>query len=106
MIERWRIGDDDARALLGGLSRSTFRAWRRRPERPLRTDALVRLSCLLGIFDALNRLYGEKLADAWVSLPNACPIFAGRTPLAFMIAGGIPALLAVRRLLDARRTGA
>lgn len=106
MIERWSIGDDDARALLRGLSRSTYRAWRRRPERTLDTDTLARLSCLVGIFEALNMLHGEKLADAWVSLPNGNPVFGGRTPLAFMTAGGIPALLTVRRLLDARRAGA
>jgi len=31
--------------------------------------------------------------------------FAGQTPLSYMIAGGLPAMQIVRRLLDARRAG-
>ena len=66
---------------------------------------LTRVSYLIGIFKALNVLYGEKLADEWVRLPNQNPIFAGRTPLAYMMAGGVTSLQTVRRLLDARRGG-
>jgi hypothetical protein len=32
-------------------------------------------------------------------------MFAGRTALAYMISGGLPAMQAVRRLLDGRRGG-
>jgi hypothetical protein len=45
------------------------------------------------------------VADEWVHLPNRNPIFAGDTPLAYMIRGGLPAMQTVRRLLDARRAG-
>jgi hypothetical protein len=38
-------------------------------------------------------------------LPNTNPLFGGRRPLDHMIAGGLPALQVVRRLLDARRGG-
>jgi hypothetical protein len=40
-----------------------------------------------------------------VQLPNRNPIFAGATPLAYMIHGGLPAMQTVRRLLDGRRAG-
>jgi hypothetical protein len=66
---------------------------------------LTRLSLLTGIYKALNVLYSEKLADAWIQLPNTNPLFSGRPPLASMIAGGIPAMQTIRRLLDARRGG-
>ena len=66
---------------------------------------MTRLSYLVGIFKALNILYGERLADEWVSLPNDNVVFGGRTPLSYMIAGGVPAMQTVRRLLDARRGG-
>ena len=105
IVERWHIRDEDARALLGGLSNGPYYAWRKQPERTLDTDTLTRLSYLVGIFKALNILYGERLADEWVSLPNDNPIFGGRTPLSYMIAGGVPAMQTVRRLLDARRGG-
>jgi hypothetical protein len=40
-----------------------------------------------------------------VQLPNTNPLFTGRTPLAYMLQGGTPAMEVVRRLLDARRGG-
>jgi len=43
--------------------------------------------------------------DEWVQMPNSNPIFAGQTPLAYIIRGGLPAMQTVRRLLDARRAG-
>ena len=105
IVGRWSIRDEDARVLLGGLSNGPYYSWRKDPERTLDTDMLTRVSYLFGIFKALNVLYGEKLADEWVRLPNHNPIFAGRTPLAYMMAGGVPSLQTVRRLLDARRGG-
>ena len=105
IVERWSIRDEDARVLLGGLSNGPYYSWRKDPERTLDTDMLTRVSYLIGIFKALNVLYGEKLADEWVRLPNQNPIFAGRTPLAYMMAGGVTSLQTVRRLLDARRGG-
>ena len=105
IADRWGIRDEDARALLGGLSNGPYYSWRKNPDRTLDTDTLTRISYLVGIFKALNILYGETLADEWVRLPNANRIFGGRTPLALMVTGGLPAMQTVRRLLDARRGG-
>lgn len=71
----------------------------------LDTDRLYRVSYLIGIFKALQILYSEKLADAWIQLPNRNRIFGGQAPLAYMMKGGLPAMQTVRRLLDARRGG-
>jgi hypothetical protein len=105
IVERWKVRDEDARALLGGVSNGPYYTWRKDPKRTLGADTLQRISFLVGIFKALNILYGEKLADEWVRLPNQNRIFGGQTPLEYMKAGGIPALSTVRRLLDARRGG-
>lgn len=105
IADRWGVKDEDARALLGGISNGPYYRWKKDPERTLDTDTLTRISYLVGIFKALNILYGRALADEWVRLPNANRIFGGRSPLAFMAAGGVPALQTVRRLLDARRGG-
>jgi hypothetical protein len=105
MMERWNVRDEDARALLGGISNGPFYELKKNTERVLETDRLQRISYLVGIFKALNVLYSEQLADAWVQLPNENRIFVGRTPLAYMIKGGLPAMQVVRRLLDARRGG-
>jgi hypothetical protein len=103
IIDRWSVRDEDARALLGGLSNGPYYEMKKKPERILDTDRLLRISYLIGIFKALNILYSKKLADEWVRLPNSNRIFGGQTPLAFMVKGGLPAMQTVRRLLDARR---
>jgi hypothetical protein len=90
---------------LGGISNGAFYSLKRRPARSLDQDRLTRISLLLGIFKALNILYSRKLADAWIQLLNGNPMFGGSTPLAYMLKGGMPAMVRVRQLLDARRGG-
>ena len=66
----WKLRDEDARELLGGLSSSAFYEWKKNPDRLLEVDRITRISYLIGIYKALHILYGDKLADEWVSLPN------------------------------------
>lgn len=105
IMGRWQVRDEDARALLGGVTNGPYYELKRRPDRVLDVDRLTRVSLLIGIFKALNVLYSEALADRWVHLPNTNRVFAGVSPLAYMLQGGLPAILNVRRLLDARRAG-
>jgi hypothetical protein len=105
VMDRWGVRDGDARALLGGVSNGAFYEMKKKPERVLEADRLLRISYLIGVYKALNILYSEKLADGWMQLANSNRIFGGQTPLAYMIKGGLPALQTVRRLLDARRGG-
>jgi hypothetical protein len=105
IMARWRVRDEDARQLLGGIASSTLHLMKNDPDRLLDEDKLRRISYLVGIFKALNILYGESLADRWMQMPNKNRIFAGSTPLAYLISGGLPAFDTVRRLLDARRGG-
>ncbi|MYM87505.1 DUF2384 domain-containing protein [Rugamonas sp. FT82W] len=101
----WKLRDDDARELLGGISSSAYYEWKKHPERTLEVDCITRISYLLGIYKALHILYGDKLADEWMGLANTNLIFGGRTPLTYVTAGGLPAMQIVRQLLDARRGG-
>ena len=101
----WKLRDEDARELLGGLSSSAFYEWKKNPDRVLEVDRITRISYLLGIYKALHILYGDKLADEWIALPNKNLIFGGRTPLSQMLAGGLLAMQTVRKLLDSRRGG-
>lgn len=94
IADLWQISAPDADRLLGG-----------RVSHPLPLDVLTRISLLIGIFKALNILFSQPLADRWIRLPNRNPIFRGATPLAHMLAGGLPAMIEVRRLLDSRRGG-
>jgi hypothetical protein len=103
--ELWELRDEDARQLLGGMSNGAFYELKRKARGTLDQDRLTRISILTGIFKALNILYSKKLADRWIQLPNENPMFAGETPLVYMIKGGQPAMLRVRQLLDSRRGG-
>jgi Protein of unknown function (DUF2384) len=106
IMDRWQVRDEDARHLLGGVTNGPYYEMKKDPGgRVLDADKLLRVSYLVGIFKALHILHSERLADEWVGLPNSNRIFAGASPLAFMMAGGTPAMQTVRRLLDARRGG-
>src|SRR5271169_2148606 len=101
----WNLRDQDARQLLGGMSNGAYYELKKTGSRILDQDRLTRISLWTGIFKALNILYRKKLADRWVHFPNTNPMFGGETPLAYMIRGGVPAMLRVRQLLDSRRGG-
>jgi hypothetical protein len=106
LVKRWGLRDDDAKLLLGGVTNGPYYEMKKHPDdRVLDADTLLRISYLVGIFEALNSLHGQPLADEWMSLPNSNRIFGGGTPLAYLIQGGLPAMSTVRRLLDARRAG-
>ncbi len=108
IVHHWKIRDEDARELLGGISNGAYYQHKKNPRAPgksLDQDKLLRISYLIGIFKSLNILYSPRLADQWMQLPNSNPIFAGRTPLDYILRGGPPAMDVLRRLLDARRGG-
>lgn len=105
LAQAWNLRDEDACVLLGGVSSSSYYEWKKKPQRVLEVDRLTRISYLLGIYKSLHILYGDDLADKWVHMPNRNVLFGGRTPLAYMMEGGLLAMQAVRQLLDARRGG-
>lgn len=101
---RWRVRDEDARQLLGGISSGSFYSLKKN-SRALDQDTLTRVSLLVGIFKDLHILYSSRLADSWILLPNSNPMFRGNAPLAYMLRLGLPGMMHVRQLLDARRGG-
>ena len=103
LTAKWHVKDEDARELLGGISSSAFYEWKNDPSRLLDLDQIRRFSLLIGIYEALHMIYGDKLADEWVSLPNKNAVFAGRTPMQHMQTNGLTGMQTVRNLLDARR---
>ncbi len=106
LVARWNLRDEDAKQLLGSVTNGPYYEMKKHPDRRvLDPDTLLRISYLLGIFQALNVLHSRPLADDWISLPNSNRIFGGGTPLGYMIRGGLPAFNTVRRLLDARQVG-
>lgn len=101
-MKAWKIGEEDARNLLGGISSDRYTAMREAPlHKRLPNDMLIRISHLVGIFRALHTAFGHKLANTWMPRPITNSMFAGATPLAYCLEHGIARLKKVRRLLDA-----
>ncbi|MGC9949843.1 MAG: MbcA/ParS/Xre antitoxin family protein [Bryobacteraceae bacterium] len=102
----WQLRAEEQRALLGWPAESTFFKYKAGLVSTLPYDMLMRISLVLGIYKDLHVLYPEPdLANRWVRLPNANPLFGGQPALTLMTEGGIDGLYQVRRLLDGRRGG-
>src|ERR671921_1976936 len=81
----WDLSVADQRALLGWPATSTFHKYKGGDHGTLAFDTLTRISLVLGIYKALHVLYPDAaLADRWVKLPNANPMFGGRPALTLM----------------------
>ena len=104
IIDKWALDPDQGAALLGGIPRATFYKLKKTPA-ALTQDTLTRISYVVGIYKALNILLPAKYADSWMTQPNHDALFSGRTPLQYVIHGGIPALARVRSMLDTVRGG-
>ncbi len=103
---KWELNEAQARGLLGGVASSTYHAWKTHPKgKKLDQDTLMRISLVIGIYKALQIYFGKPWADRWVGLGNRGPLFAGRTPLEYMLQQGQPGMVEVRRMLDAWRGG-
>jgi uncharacterized protein (DUF2384 family) len=105
IVEKWELKNDDAMALLGGVSSGKYYEMKKSHKGELTQDQLTRVSLMIGIFKSLNILFSQKLANQWVSRPNSNPMFNNTPPLHVLIQGGMPGMMSVRRLLDSRRGG-
>jgi hypothetical protein len=101
---KWKLTVREQSGLLGWPAASTYHKYKAGHIGTLSFDTLIRISLVLGIYKDLHVLYPDaELANRWVRLPNANPLFGGRTALEFVIDNGVDGLYKVRRLLDARR---
>ena len=100
----WNLNVRQQRTLLGNPPSSTFFKWKRDMSGSVSRDVLERISYVLGIYKALQILLPDtERADAWISRPNAAPLFGGRSALDRMLGGNVGDLYAVRQYLDAQR---
>lgn len=105
IVERWGLTGAQASALLG-VSESTWdRIAAEKWSQPLSQDQLTRVSAITGVFKGLHLLFADEMADRWPRLRNSGPLFENLTPVETMLKGGIPAMLDIRRHVDALRGG-
>ena len=110
IADLWELTEEQRRLSLGMPSRSTYHGWMRAARAhgdvTLDVDVLVRLSAVLGIYQALRILYpSEAEGIGWLKRPHAATVFGGGPPLALVTSGTQDGLLTVRRFLDAARGG-
>lgn len=101
----WRLPNPTASQLFGVTERTWGRMKAGTWGGVLDQDEITRASLVIGIAKGLRLLFSERLADDWPGLPNAQQPFEGRTPVEVMLEGGIPAMIEVRRHVDALRGG-
>ena len=105
LFAAWKIKAEDGASLVGVSSRTWSRMKGGDWNAGFNQDQRMRASGLVGIYKGLHLYFGDTLADKWVRLPNQGAPFSGTTPLAFMLSGGLPAILRVRDQIDALRGG-
>ena len=83
-----------------------LKAAREHRDLELSVDVLMRISALLGIYQALSVLHAaERDGVAWLRGANCASPFDGGTPLDLILDVTLEDLLTVRRLLDALAGG-
>ena len=100
LARAWRLTQAEAIAL-AGVSAPTWRRiqignWRE----TLSQDQLLRISTMVDVYRDLHRLFGEAMADRWVRLRNADPLFGGLSPIGAMAVRGTAGVLEVRRYVE------
>ena len=68
-------------------------------------DKKTRASLIVGIFKGLRLYFNGPLTYGWPMGPNTNVIFGGKSPVRYMIDGGIPAMIQTRRYVDGLRGG-
>lgn len=110
IADSWGLNEEQRRLVLGYPSRSTYHNWaklaRERQPFTLDLDALLRISAVFGIHQALGVLFADAAEGLrWLKGPHLAPLFGGQPPLALVTSGTQDGLMAVRRFLDAARGG-
>lgn len=68
-------------------------------------DQIQRFGVVVGLYKALEILFSQPLSRNWIKLANRGPEFEGQPPIDVMIAGGMPAIIRVRRYVEALLCG-
>lgn len=105
LVAHWGLGNEAAAALADVSERTWARMKRPGWSGRVSRDQLLRFSALIGLYKGLHLYFSDAMADRWPTLPNTGPLFQGATPVAYMTAGGLPAILQVRDGVDALRGG-
>ncbi len=105
IADLWGLDEAQRNATLGDPDQSTYRNWVVRASAvdavTLPQDTLMRISATLGIYKALQCLFGDHVqALEWLQSPHRGASFQGNSPLHLIVHGGQDGMMTVRRYLD------
>ena len=103
--EAWELSNAEAAALFDVPTATWGRMKAGSYKGMLDQDKVTRASLLIGLFKGLRLLFNGPLTYGWPKAANAGAGFNGRTPVQYMLEGGIPAMINVRQHIDALRGG-
>ena len=66
----------------------------------LHNEQKIRIAALIELYESLHRIFGEPMADNWVTTDNKGPLFNGRKPIQVMIDKGLPTMVDVCDYID------
>jgi hypothetical protein len=105
LARRWQLTGAEIAALVGTSVTTWDRIKAGTWKQALSQDQLMRVSAMIGVFKGLHLLFADDMADRWVRLRNAGPLFANLTPVQAMMDRGIPGMIEIRQHVDALRGG-
>lgn len=105
LARAWRLTGEEAAELIGASPSTWDRIRAETWRQTLSQDQLMRVSALVGTYKALHLLFADAMADRWVRLRNAGPLFGHATPIEAMRERGIPGMIEIRQHVDALRGG-
>lgn len=100
VADAWGLSLKEAAGLAGMAEDTWQRAKKPDSAGELTRDQLLRLSAVIGIYEALELYFSEPLAKSWFTRPNTGPLFGGSRPIDTAIEGGLTQILAVRTYLE------
>ena len=105
IAEAWKLSNAESASLFDVAPATWSRMKAGKYSGKLDQDKVTRASLLVGIFKGLRLLFNGPLTYGWPKMENSGLQFAKQSPVAFMMAGGIPAMMRVRQHIDALRGG-
>lgn len=102
IVDDWNLDDHDA-AQLGGFEDEEWKSLRQcavSDAVALQENQLLRISAMIGAYEALHSSFDGEYANRWVTLENTDTLFNGERPLDVMLSGGLTIMKRVRNHLE------
>lgn len=101
VTQEWLLSAPEQYKLLGLESEASLNDWNHTSESRISGEALVRISLLIGSYNALAALVPPGHQAHWLKTQNAA--FNGEVPLDIMMTKGIEGLTLIRAYLEAQQ---